>query len=254
VSSKADVLRAPDNARKRKREDLDESDPKLREFLETMRPGYKAARTQDGTTDGNEEPDMAVIQAEDPSDDEYEAIPHREPKRRAHTDHEQDSKEPSHPSVSEAVVPVIPEDPPARDREPELRNQHDSGVTDDDWLRVRTNRLLDLVDAEDLPTGADSAREATDLQVPSPDDAPGDAAEEKNETPVQARDTLALTEADLDADVEAVQKTSRLFVRNLPYSASEDDVRGFFQSFGTVEEVRKAHVPYLLTYLHATPS
>ena len=36
---------------------------------------------------------------------------------------------------------------------------------------------------------------------------------------------------------DTIRRTSRLFIRNLPYSVKEDDIRGHMEQFGAVEEV-----------------
>ena len=41
-----------------------------------------------------------------------------------------------------------------------------------------------------------------------------------------------------DANVAAIELTGRLFVRNLPYSTGEDELRQLFSSTGQLEEVR----------------
>jgi multiple RNA-binding domain-containing protein 1 len=40
-----------------------------------------------------------------------------------------------------------------------------------------------------------------------------------------------------DPILEEISKNGRLFVRNLPYTATEDDLRNHFQPFGSLEEV-----------------
>ena len=37
--------------------------------------------------------------------------------------------------------------------------------------------------------------------------------------------------------VDQIMESGRLFVRNLPFAASEDEIQGFFGSFGTVKQV-----------------
>lgn len=100
-------------------------------------------------------------------------------------------------------------------------------ITDDQWLRSRTNGLLDIVDPDEVnksvATGNTSSAEcrvaATGLE-------PVEEMEFK-EGPGSA-----------DPNINAIQGTGRLFVRNLPYSATEDDLRKFFEPFGIIEEVR----------------
>ena len=41
----------------------------------------------------------------------------------------------------------------------------------------------------------------------------------------------------IDPVIEAIQANGRLFVRNLPYTATEDDLRKHFEPYGALEEV-----------------
>jgi multiple RNA-binding domain-containing protein 1 len=93
-------------------------------------------------------------------------------------------------------------------------------ASDSDWLRSRTNRVLDLVE----PAG--------DPQV-------------ENQTQDQVLDA---EEMELEAAPETQDETSddlpvphgRLFIRNLPFEASEDDLRTLLTPYGHLEEVRIA--------------
>jgi multiple RNA-binding domain-containing protein 1 len=50
-----------------------------------------------------------------------------------------------------------------------------------------------------------------------------------------------------DATMDAIRESGRLFVRNLPYTATEDDLRTHFEKYGTLEEVC---IPPCLIFLH----
>lgn len=41
-----------------------------------------------------------------------------------------------------------------------------------------------------------------------------------------------------EENVDTIMESARLFVRNLPYSATEDELASFFSSYGAVEQVR----------------
>lgn len=220
----ADTLNAPT---KRKRNDLDESDPKLQEFLEVMQP---ASKSKTWSAPEPEEPPTKVQAIESPeaeSDGEYEAVPK---KSRKH------SPPPPPPPISEQVVaiplPIVdePQEQPAI--EPAAPN-----ATDDDWLRSRTNRLLDLMEPEEIPTVQGN---------------PVNTAPDINPEPMLVdAEQPASVEADIEMDVdepaevedmpdptmEAIKATGRLFVRNLPYTATEDDLRKHFAAHGALEEV-----------------
>ncbi|KKY35336.1 putative pre-rrna processing protein [Diaporthe ampelina] len=70
--------------KKRKREGVDESDPKLKEYLDMMRPGQTTSSKLEGIygqqPSEQEDVEMAVVPVDAESDDEYEAIPAKKPK------------------------------------------------------------------------------------------------------------------------------------------------------------------------------
>jgi multiple RNA-binding domain-containing protein 1 len=183
---------------------------------------------------GNLQPNLtsalpsALLEAGE-SDDEYEDIPARHPKGPAQAISAPVDATPA--VVMDGETPALaPGDGPATEA-PQVTAE----ATDDDWLRSRTSRLLDLVDPDDpafaarAPPSMPSAAPASEPQQSTPDDpqavvhGPGDVV------PVQAENTK-------DA-AKLVEKTSRLFLRNLSYKVTEDDVREHFSKFGSLEEV-----------------
>ncbi|RYP20645.1 hypothetical protein DL767_009407 [Monosporascus sp. MG133] len=253
----APVEAASQNIKKRKRGELDESDPKLQEFLGVMLPGgstNKAHRDAVGATDEPPTKMAAVSFPENESDDEYEAIP-----RRRQNESNQESKKPQ--TTTEGPDPYNGEQQnsdfqnaqrQSRDAEvidAELAEQPTpapapTAATDNDWLRSRTNRLLDLVEDDDnLPTAAPS--QPVQVAPPAPDYAENDMADGiGDEALPEPMEIEVLPEAESkdsnDETLDSVRKTSRLFIRNLPYSAEEEDVRKHFEQYGSLEEV---HVP-----------
>ncbi|EGU79648.1 hypothetical protein FOXB_09931, partial [Fusarium oxysporum f. sp. conglutinans Fo5176] len=242
--------------RKRKRDEPQPADPKLREFLHVMKEGREGA-LDDGVRGGIGDGVAAVAATavpEEESDDEYEQIPTRREKQRR-------IEAPENPLVSQSlpsqlkearVVSDIQAETPAGDEPVEPQEaaaksnleQQEVVAEDDDWLRSRTNRLLDLVDPDDL--------ERTLAQGPSTtetDHAEGGEAMELTSVDPPATADVAMNETTMEASggepakddsLEAIRRTSRLFVRNLPYSATQEDLRETFERFGTIEEV---HLP-----------
>ncbi|KAK1755001.1 hypothetical protein QBC47DRAFT_301214 [Echria macrotheca] len=217
--------------KKRKRDEVDEADPKLQEFLEVM--GHPLKKPRDNAGDhgrlGPEpEPSVSAVIEAGESDDEYEEIPART------------AKIVSREAPPTQGVPDGPEmdvDSPAvlaPDIAATSAPQAAVDGTDDDWLRSKTNRLLDLVDPDDpgfsvrpkkdviAPEGQTTGVDATELEPPP------DAASEVDEAP---QTTVSSDPMDL------IQKTSRLFLRNLSYNITEDDIRNHFGTFGALEEV-----------------
>ncbi|KAI5918349.1 hypothetical protein F4810DRAFT_704293 [Camillea tinctor] len=247
-SSKADANL--DNAKKRKREALDESDPRLKEFLDVMQPSKSSANHMEmGAVEEPAPKFIAVAAGKDESDDEYESLPARSKKLPARESHRI-----IEPTADVVKVPpkekniAASEESGEEQLEPDKDGAGESTVPgradmdDDNWLRQRTNRLLDLVDDDEImPTSA--AAERSPSRSPSPEAPPQqDSAEAggdvETETPPSGGDRARV--GSQEGVAEEIRRTSRLFVRNLPYSATEDDLRSHFAQFGELEEV---HVP-----------
>ncbi|KAL7901974.1 hypothetical protein HDV63DRAFT_395140 [Trichoderma sp. SZMC 28014] len=245
-------LKEEGDSKKRKREDLDESDPKLREFLRVMKQG-KGGVLADET---NPDADMIglatggeALVEEGESDNEYEQIPKRQEKVRNTKSSEatqnvvMNQRVPREATSDQGIQPVVEEvvADSVKPREAEEAPQTSVDATDDDWLRSRTNRLLDLVDPDDLPQPAEQA--AVDEAVRN-DGENNDTAHSSHEVvmedaPDQTNDQGANSNAADDA-IATISRTSRLFVRNLPYTATEEDLHQKFGEFGTLQEV---HLP-----------
>ncbi|KAH7156265.1 hypothetical protein EDB81DRAFT_382814 [Dactylonectria macrodidyma] len=239
---------------KRKRDEPDTSDPKLREFLQVMKRGRKGAMDDMGNT--NYTGDLPTVPAaavpEEESDDEYEQIPAPKQKQRRI-----DPSEKPQAYVSQPAQPMEIDTPSSNQgaasdptAEPSKAKQADVeqkglGETDDDWLRSRTNRLLDLVDPDDLELVI--APDNTTAPAPAPGQAKvGDVDNTVLPSPPSSDDVVVgqvseeANDPTSDDPLEAIHRTSRLFVRNLSYSTTEIDLRESFEKFGTLQEV---HLP-----------
>lgn len=185
------------------------------------------------------------------SDDEYEDVPtlKKAGKPRA--------SESARDAAPPATVVAVPEKPLQDDAENAPVYVEESqppapapskGATDDEWLRSRTSRVLDLLDDDDEPPplkppapaqgdnehGADAQMTGTDANHEPAEAAQPDAPEvEESASEPQKEEEKAE-----DAEIQTIRKTARLFVRNLPYSATEDDLNDHFGQYGPVEEVR----------------
>lgn len=242
------------SSKKRKRDEPDASDPKLREFLQVMKRGRESAMEDMSNTNlGGDLPAVpAAAVPEEESDDEYEQIPASRGKQRRIDPPQKDQASDSPPAQLMEIDTPSASQVPASDETAEPSGakqanleQPGLGASDDDWLRSRTNRLLDLVDPDDLEripvqattTNAPETKggDVDNTVLPSPpsrvDVAVGQAAPEKE-----------AGESTSDDPLEAIRRTSRLFVRNLSYTTTENDLRESFEKFGTLEEVRDIFV------------
>jgi multiple RNA-binding domain-containing protein 1 len=214
---------------KRKRSDVDDADPKLKEFLEVMQPASKPKTwVTQGEDDSALEPPTKMQAIEVPeaeSDGEYEAVPKKSrktspPKATIQTEPVAVSSMMERPTEDDEAV-VAPAAPDA---------------TDDDWLRSRTNRLLDLVDLEDLVV---HSRVEASVSANANDVAETTTVEPvTNEEPsIEEEEFEGFEDEKPDPVIEAIKSNGRLFVRNLPYTASEEDLREHFETYGTLDEV-----------------
>ncbi|KAI1657588.1 hypothetical protein F4813DRAFT_389323 [Daldinia decipiens] len=254
IKPSAESESQPDNSKKRKRDEVNESDPKLQEFLNVMQPAKTSASKIHGVvTELADEPPAkyAALVEEGASDDEYEVVPSRRKK--------------SQPiENAKLVVPTLSVADGGTDGQPQAEPdiveepreeavptatsvvETTSGVTatDGDWLRSRTSRLLDLVEDEDIvPITAppEDQPSGPSLQEHEPEVVDATLDEDrvmKDPTPQPNEDEPDIETK--DGTLDTVRKTKRLFVRNLPYSTTEDELRSYFERFGDIEEV---HVP-----------
>lgn len=223
-------------------------DPKLKEFLEAMAPASKSKTwaNEDLATfgQGAAAPAMdtvAVVEAGE-SDNEYESIPvkkkekkEKAPESRPQENRPQDDVEMkgAEETKENGAVEAVEVEPAAP-------------VSDADWLRSKTSRLLDLTDDVDAEIARVTLNDNTTSQVP-PRRAPaaqGESEEwkgidEEMTEPAKAEESeeeKGTTEE--EAAFETISKSGRLFLRNLSYSVTEDDLRDHFKQHGDLEEVR----------------
>lgn len=106
-------------------------------------------------------------------------------------------------------------------------------VSDSDWLRSKTSRLLGLLDEDEQ-----AAFESPQKSVPTaPADSNNDANVESPEKPAVNNSEEAPTAPEVDTNIENVRISARLFIRNLSYETKESDLEPVFSPFGKLEEV-----------------
>jgi hypothetical protein len=95
---------------------------------------------------------------------------------------------------------------------------------DNDWLRERTNRVLDLIDNDEgrIPKSAPEVSGHSGSSSSGP--------EHQAEPQMPASSVV-------EHNVERSLANGRLFIRNLPYSAGEVDIQTLFSRYGKVTEV-----------------
>lgn len=247
------------NIGKRKREDGPDGRgaAKLQEFLEVMQPPSKSriwanedSEKAQVTSKPIQDAELQVIEAGE-SDKEYEHVP----KKRK----EIQKPEQGNGSEQQIVeVATASKEPTAaietgdRAAGPDPVSQEVSrpseavfpSASDKDWLRSRTSRLLGLVDDDDA-IGSKTLLNDDDSKKP------------EKIVVAEQLDRRKMSDASIQTDEEPkVQPpvvenfeggTGRLFVRNLSYTTTEDDIRKHFefQDYGPIDEVRAHELIFL---------
>lgn len=239
-------------SKKRKRKDVDPSDPKLLEYLNVMKPGGSGLIETEinANTGADFAENAAALVPEGESDDEYEKIPARKEKQ-PRLEPPLKEQEPVPTQAEPAKAHVSAEDSPEVTSANEGLSKEGmaQAATDDDWLRSRTNRLLDLVDAGDLPAPAtaNTERVSPSKHQESSSEPLQTATEVADVAADEVGDEAETTAPEGDGSPEdVIRRTARLFIRNLPYTSTEDDLRGELEKFGPVEEVRKHAISFNL--------
>ncbi|KAL1795159.1 hypothetical protein ACET3X_006975 [Alternaria dauci] len=235
-----------ENDLKRKREEA-EQDPKLKEFLEVYQPPSKTSIWANGDTQLNDTavapadeavPEVAV--PEDESDGEYQVIS-KKPKIAEEPATASAAPQPTATgtSTTQPQAEVVDggdamediQGAPAVEQGP---------VSDADWLRSRTNRVLELVEDDEAPPTATVATvpQASAPQTLVPAARSADVVEAQPEPQPQAEEQPDTAAAPDEED--KIRETGRLYLRNLHYEVTEDEIREQFSKHGALEEV---HVP-----------
>ncbi|KAK5047582.1 hypothetical protein LTR84_006679 [Exophiala bonariae] len=102
-------------------------------------------------------------------------------------------------------------------------------ASDSDWLRGKTSRLLDLIEGED--PNPDVFPRTVEAELDEPADPFHTDPQEDSAKPVTDED------GDQQTSIAISIPNARLFVRNLPFNASESSVREAFSPYGRISEV-----------------
>ncbi|KAG0205819.1 hypothetical protein BGX33_007733 [Mortierella sp. NVP41] len=111
---------------------------------------------------------------------------------------------------------------------------NDSAVSDLDWLKSRMAKPADATPTDEEAKSGDEKEDEKSDSESTPAPAPKIAQEPPNRPVIISAEEEEETAKNLIAD------TGRLFVRNLPYTCTEDDLRKLFEKFGPLSEV---HMP-----------
>ncbi|ORX98262.1 RNA-binding domain-containing protein [Basidiobolus meristosporus CBS 931.73] len=132
--------------------------------------------------------------------------------------------------------------------EPEGKLANDTSVSDLDWLKSRMTMKPES-DAESDSSNSDSEDEASDADGSEATASEPESSEPKETAPEpeKEKEAPATKPSDLPParpfevpPAELIADTGRLFLRNLPYTCTEDDLKKLFNKFGPLSEI---HMP-----------
>ncbi|KAH3669069.1 hypothetical protein OGAPHI_001665 [Ogataea philodendri] len=192
------------------------SNPKLQEFLEASAPSVHQkswANEKIGST--TEAPSVEPETMETGSDDEYEDFQGK----KQSSDEQEDSEE------SDKMMSL--DQLEAGEAEPDETTQKESAEMDDlEWFKQRRTRMKDGEDHEEKQKPQPEVQE----QPKEADVVDKAEIEEEKEPELD----------DKDKAIQLISETGRLFLRNILYSATEEDFRNLFSPYGPIEEVHIA--------------
>ena len=152
---------------------------------------------------------------------------------------------------NENVVPLRTEDSQETSAQ-RLRDQHASEISfhaeshnqtsasDTDWMRSKTSRLLGLTDDDHGPPNRTSHMALDEGASLSLVETANDRPVLSDQSSSKQRDTLTEqrhTNSEPVAGNESALSATRLFIRNLPFSCTEENVKDLFEPVGRPHEV-----------------
>lgn len=220
-----------------------QDDPKLKEYLEVMKPKSKKRSWEDEErlqADGEkpaEDDHRVAVDAEAASDEEYEEVPRKAKRTKVEQASAERAPSENPPNEPPQTVDTTADDEAVPPTAP---------VSDADWARSRTSRLLGLLDDDEeeeelskpVPRPASTASSENGEGVHTTSASLQQKTEEKKPSPPPSSvEHPEPVQAETDAEPTGVRATMRLFLRNLPYDVQEEALHAEFASYGNLEEV-----------------
>lgn len=226
----------PRNGGKSTLEDEIASNPKLKEFMEVMKPSHQVKSwANDATADGSGAPSSKALEealaaqdggvpkpgvdasmyevkaAQDAqSDDEYDTFT---PLKRTLEDQDEEEEMMTMDSFPNAEGSAVP-----------ANIAGDENVSDLDWLRARSIRIKESGERADAPV----------------DETESNAVDQSRPVPAMEQRIVADQSDNGEVVAQQISETGRLFIRNILYNSTEEEFRNLFGAYGKLDEVHIA--------------
>lgn len=248
------VSQKVEDKRKNEIEKAGDKSAKLQEFLKVMQPHSKAKAWEDQaasvrrisvdlgaesenhkvSTNLGDADAQPVLKKSKRSFNDAQKVEHGSLSTQTEDDLSKELRsEPKTENVENEDVPIVAE--------------NRGGESDSDWLRSRTSRLLGLVDDDQMCETAampldDEAKNLQTIQPPSDAKRGVPGLNMQGEEEIQEANALEREKSsprEEDSHVNTTAENGRLFIRNLTYSTTEDELRRLFEieRYGSLEEV-----------------
>ncbi|KAJ6190825.1 hypothetical protein N7519_000846 [Penicillium mononematosum] len=244
-----------DNNLKRKRDgEKKPQDPKLQEYLSLMGSSSKTRTwANDDEMIKPSVDTVPVINQPAQEEEEIQDLPSHPKKAKTEKPPTAAKPEQPEPMVIDKGEEEEVQETPEQDNSAEPEVVDTRPISDEDWLRSKTSRLLGLLDEEEqeefdqqkataavtAPTKAVSPPSASGDESPQRDEESRTAAIEK--IAPNTTDVDSITEATPeDPNIDLIRNSARLFLRNLAYDTTESDLQPIFERFGKIEEIHVA--------------
>jgi multiple RNA-binding domain-containing protein 1 len=240
-----------DSNLKRKRDGENKSqDPKLQEYLSLM---GQSSKTRTWANDDDmikpSADTVPVINQSAQEETQHEELPSHPKKAKTEKPPTVAKPEQPEPMVIDKSEVEETQETPTEDNSavPEVET---APLSDADWLRSKTSRLLGLLDEDELDefdqhktvatAGAPAkvrSRSSSPVVVSPQHDEESRTAAIENIAP-NTTDVDNIPEATVeDPNIDLIRASARLFLRNLAYDTTESDLQPIFDRFGKIEEV-----------------
>lgn len=242
-----------DSNLKRKRGDKSD-DPKLQEYLSVM-GGSSKTRTwanDDDMIRPSADTAPVINEPAQEEEEEIQELPSQSKKARTEKPAMVTKPETSEPMVIDQSGEEENQEAPVNEQhaEPEAES---APVSDADWLRSKTSRLLGLLDEDEQDEleqhKGDLPRDAPSNAAPATSSHRDESPQPEDESRTMAFDGAAPNSTDNDSNsqpaledpnVDLIRNSARLFLRNLAYDTTNTDLQPIFERFGNIEEVSTA--------------
>ncbi|KAJ2818923.1 Multiple RNA-binding domain-containing protein 1, partial [Coemansia erecta] len=213
-----------------------QDDPRFKEFLQVMAPRAKNRTWTNDDYSNWQTDELAAIRG---------AVSAR--REQAEADVKDEAKQDGGDAKRDTGADGDEGNPDSKDGDgQEGEPDSSAALSDMDWLRQHMNSKMDDMDIgiddeneSEAKTDGDNKAEQKEADATAAAPAPAATAGEPRGN---ASDSIATADptAAIASSIAQIQETGRLFVRNLPYMATEDDLRSTFEPFGPLSEV---HMP-----------